>query len=75
MVCKISEITIKSSFKKAGLNLKLDGSEDISFNWPKPSDMILIEDLPSLRKNNEIKSINYNIINNNESKEEQEYII
>lgn len=83
---KISEKTIKNSFKwyflglvlfqtNAGLNLKLDGSEDFSFNWPKPQDMILIEDLPSLRKNNEINNINYNIINNDENEEEQEDIL
>ena len=68
----ISENIIKNSFKKAGLNLKLNGSEDLAFNWPKQSDMILIEDLPSLKKNNEINSFNYNFIKNDESEEEIE---
>ena len=34
--------------------------------------MILIEDLPSLKKNNEINSFNYNFIKNDESEEEIE---
>ena len=42
-------ITIQHSSKKAGINLKLDNSEDYMFNWPKQPDYILIEDL---KKNN-----------------------
>ena len=32
-------ITIQHSSKKAGINLKLDNSEDYMFNWPKQPDI------------------------------------
>ena len=52
----ISEETIKTSFKKGGINLKLDGSEDYHFIWPKKPDLILIEDIPNKKEvNNEQK--------------------
>ena len=57
---KISEETIKHSFKKGGINLKKDGSEDVIFNWPKLPDMVLIEDLPSLKKENTFNDLNLN---------------
>ena len=41
----INEEMIKLSFKKGGINLKLDGSEDSLFNWPRHPEMVLIEDI------------------------------
>ena len=49
----ISNNTIKNSFKKAGINLNLDGSEDYLFHWPKTPDMVLVEDLRNLNKKKE----------------------
>ena len=41
---------IKFSFKKAGINLNLNGSEDALFNWPKQPEILLIEDIKKLNK-------------------------
>ena len=38
----IDEKMIKLSFKKAGINLNLNGSEDVLFNWPKQPEMLKI---------------------------------
>ena len=46
----ISENIIKDSFKKGGINLKVDGEEDSLFKWPKVPDMTLIEELPAFKK-------------------------
>ena len=51
----ISISTIKLSFKVGGINLKLDGSEDSMFQWPKPSDVVLVEDVPDLNKKNDLE--------------------
>ncbi len=62
----ISEDIIKQSFKKGGINLKFDGSEDLVFDWPKNPDMILIEKIPSLSMNNNIENfMEFNIKKNN----------
>ena len=53
----IDDKMIKYSFKKAGINLKLDGSEDNLFTWPKQPEMLLIEDTKKIKNelfNNEI---------------------
>ena len=44
--------SIKLSFKVGGINLKLDGSEDSMFQWPKTPDMVLVEDIPESNKKN-----------------------
>lgn len=41
----INEEMIKVSFKKGGIYLKLDGSEDSLYNCPRQSEMVLIEDI------------------------------
>jgi len=46
----ISINTIKLSFKVGGINLKMDGSEDSMFQWPKTPDMVLVEDLPQMNQ-------------------------
>ena len=67
---------IKLSFKKAGINLLNDGSEDMLFTWPKQSDVILIEDLPALKNNNFINnSINQKLKGNEDSDEENDDIL
>ena len=55
----IKPVTIQHSFKKAGINLKLDNSEDYMFNWPKQPDYILIEDLKKNKGDNLTDSIDY----------------
>ena len=47
---------IKRSFKKGGINLKFDGTEDIHFEWPKSPNMLLVEKLPTINKNNNIEN-------------------
>ena len=49
----ISHNSIKNSFKKGGINLNLDGTEDYLFQWPKTPDMVLVEDLPIMKKKKE----------------------
>jgi len=49
----ISEETIKTSFKKGGIILNLDSSEDYKFMWPKQQDfLILVEDIPNKKEAN-----------------------
>ena len=55
----IDDKIIKYSFKKAGINLKLDGSEDILFNWPKQPEILLIED--TIKIKNELFTNEINI--------------
>lgn len=57
----ITENNIKMSFKKGGINLKFDGSEDIKFTWPKSPDMVLVEEIPSIKKESNNNSINFEI--------------
>ena len=57
---KISEETIMYSFKKGGITLKNDASEDIIFQWPKTPDMILIEDIPQIKNENNFNGLNLN---------------
>ena len=72
----ITENTIKISFKKGGINLKFDGSEDIKFMWPKIPNMILIEEIPSLKKETN-NNINFDFDNKEdiEDFEEEEDIL
>ena len=49
------------SFKKGGINLKFDRSEDIKFTWPKSPDMVLVEEIPSIKKESNNNSINFEI--------------
>ena len=61
---------IKRSFKKGGINLKFDGTEDIHFDWPKSPNMLLVEKLPNLTINNNIENyMELNIKENNISNE------
>ena len=57
----ITENTIKISFKKGGINLKFDGLEDIKFTWPKIPDMVLVEEIPSLKMESN-NNINFDLI-------------
>ena len=53
----ISEETIKKSFKKGGIILNMDGSEDYYFNWPKQPDLTFVEDFTDksgINNNNKI---------------------
>ena len=43
---------IKRSFKKGGINLKFDGTEDIHFDRPKSPNMLLVGKLPKLNIKN-----------------------
>jgi hypothetical protein len=65
----VSNDEIKNAFKKGGINLNLDGSEDYLFKWPKMPDMVLVEDLPSLKKKKEFHTMN---IDFNEPSEKEE---
>ena len=56
----ITEETIKHSFKKGGIILKNDGTEDELFIWPKSPDYILIEDLPELKNEKTFNVFNLN---------------
>ena len=47
---------IKRSFIKGGINLKFDGAEYIHFDWPKRPNIALVEKLPYLNLNNNIKN-------------------
>ena len=73
----IDEKMIKLSFKKAGINLNLNGSEDVLFNWPKQPEMLLIEDIKKIKQNNFTNHINYenNSINNYEDKDSDNDIL
>ena len=68
---------IKLSFKKAGINLNLNGSEDVLFNWPKQPEMLLIEDIKKIKQNNFTNHINFenNSINNYEDKDSDNDIL
>ena len=48
------------SFKKGGITLKNDASEDIIFQWPKTPEMILIEDIPQIKNENNFNGLNLN---------------
>jgi len=52
----ISEKTIQHSFKKGGINLKLDGSEDFMFKWPEEPGEPREEDLPYFKKEKKPKT-------------------
>ena len=73
----IDEKMIKLSFKKAGINLNLNGSEDVLFNWPKQPEMLLIEDIKKIKQNNFTNHINFenNSINNYEDKDSDNDIL
>ena len=55
----ISEETIKTSFKKGGINLNLDGSEDYNFIWPRQPDLILVEDILNKKEANNYQKIDF----------------
>ncbi len=73
----LDEKMIKLSFKKAGINLNLNGSEDVLFNWPKQPEMLLIEDIKKIKQNNFTNHINFenNSINNYEDKDSDNDIL
>ena len=64
---KINNESISYSFKKGGIILSNDGSEDIIFQWPKTPDMTLIEDIPQLKNEN-----NFNVLNLNTEEQEND---
>lgn len=39
--------------------LKFDGYEDIKFTWPKISDMVLVEEIPNLKRESNDNTINF----------------
>ena len=72
----INPVTIQHSFKKAGINLKLDNSEDYMFIWPKQPDYILIEDLKKNNLDNLTGSIDYSSENiNSENRDSEKDIL
>ena len=66
---KINNDSIIYSFKKGGITLSNDGFEDIIFQQPKTPDMILIEDIPQLKNEN-----NFNVLNLNTEEQENDLV-
>ena len=50
---------MKKSFKKVGINLSFDCSEDYNLIWPKQSDLILVEDIHNKKEPNNEQKINF----------------
>ena len=63
---------IKFSFKKGGINIKMNGTEDNCFDWPKNPNMVIVEKLPEY--NMELDMNSKNLIKGNDSNSDDDIL-